>query len=72
MKLKEYLENLNKYEEEVIFGILQHIKNNKEVTILRLRTNGIDCIKPNGLELDKIKEQLKHWNAEFIEIKDYE
>lgn len=67
-ELEKYLQGLNKYEDDVIYGIIKDIKEHKDVDMLRLRVNGIDTIKSHGLSIEDVQSQLKHWSSEFIKI----
>lgn len=67
-EIKDYIVKLQRYEQEVIDGIMHHIKHNPEVKLLRLRQNGIDCIKTDKYSIKVLKEALKHWNTDWLEI----
>ena len=71
-KLEEKLKSYNKYEDDVIYGIIQHLKDNPGARTLRLRVNGIDGIINNDSTFEEIQQIFKNWNAEFIDLKDYE
>ncbi len=67
-ELAKKLESFNRYEDSVITGTLKEVKENLEVKLLRLRPNGIDCIKLNNSTIEEAKKIFKHWNADWIEL----
>ena len=68
-EIKDHIVKLQRYEQEVIDGIMYHIKHNPEVKLLRLRVIGIDCIRTDKYTAEELKKAFKpQWGCEWLEI----
>lgn len=65
-ELREYLLGLKRYDiDTVVDGILDKIKENSSINLLRLRINGIDGIVTNNFK--HAKKKYKNWNCIWVE-----
>ena len=69
LKAMAYIHNAGKYDISVVSGIENHLRGTPEVTHIRLRPNGIDCLiihKDSSIEIfDKVHYK---WGSNYIKL----